>query len=296
MYSVLDLVHGFWNIPIEAQLQSIFAFETAGVAYTWKRLPQGWLASPGLFQSRIASLFADLRNVIVYMDDIFVGTDQLREHWSLLESVFQRIAAAGLKINLKKSQICKSSVKYLGFEVFNGSFSLRKYAEIQSQYLPEVSSKRQLRKVIGIMNLCRSCCPQLDDILRPLTALLRQKQLPNLSDLQALIRKAWQRILLENLTLYFELPNEELYLECDWSQTGKGFVLFCGRPERGHIISISSKQHNEMHLSSYLGELKTIVWSLTETKTLTAGRKIKLYTVQNLVHFDCWLAHVRRIY
>jgi len=277
-FTVLDLADGFWNIPVEDQLQGLFGFEAGGAAYTWRRLPQGWNSAPGLFQIRISQIFSDLPQVVVYMDDILVGGASPEEHLDVLEEVLNRMEASGLQTNPDKAQWCRPSVRFLGFDISQGQISLQRYVEEQCHHLPRVATRGEIRKILGIMNLCRPCCRNLASIVEPLQKAVGSSRLPDLKDLEEMTRTAWTRILSSTLWMSLTVPGVEMYLECDWSQTGKGYVLYCGPPSEGKIVALNSRRHSEQGLSSYLGELKTIQWALSEIKSISAGTTVHLFT------------------
>ena len=279
--SVLDLADGFWLLPLDTELEPLFAMDVQGVAYTWRKLPQGFCASPGLFHSRIASIFSDMKNVVVYMDDVLITSETVSDHRSHLDEVMRRLDAYGLKSNPEKAQLCKQTVLYLGFEVTPGKLSLRHYAEKESLHLPPIRCKRDIRKLVGIMNQCRSCCPRLDVVVQPLLSALKMKKMPLEEDLQRQARNAWEQILGTTLRVHLSEPGEKLFLQCDWSQEGQGYALYGGDPGQGKLLAVNSRCHDERHLSSYLGELRTIVWALCETKSFTARRKLKIFTDSN---------------
>jgi len=277
-FSVLDLADGFWNLPVEDGLQELFGFEAGGSAYTWQRLPQGWNSAPGLFQIRMTQVFSDLPQVVVYMDDLLVGSASPEEHLKILSEVFRRMEVSGLQTNPEKAQLCQPTVRFLGYEVSQGQVSLRGYVEDQCRQLPRVSTRREIRRILGIMNLCRPCCKNLAEIVEPLQRAVGPGQLPGLSELEELTRRAWARILSSNLWIHLARPEEEMYLECDWSQEGKGYVLYSGPPSEGRIVAMNSRRHAEKGFSSYLGEMKTIQWALSEVKTISAGTTVRLFT------------------
>jgi len=277
-FTVLDLADGFWNIPVEDVLQGLFGFEAEGSAYTWRRLPQGWNSSPGLFQIRMAQVFSDLPQVVVYMDDLLVGSEDPEDHLVILEEVLGRMAAVGLQTNPDKAQWCRSKVRFLGYEITQGQVSLRPYVEEQCQQLPGISSRREIRRILGIMNLCRPCCRNLVEIVKPLQEAARLDRLPDIRILRRQTQEAWARILSSTLWISLTIPGLEMYLECDWSQSGRGYVLYCGPPSEGRIVAINSRRHSEAGLSSYLGELKTIQWALSEVKAISAGVMVNLFT------------------
>jgi len=134
-FTVLDLADGFWNIPVEEDLQALFGFEAGGAAYTWRRLPQGWNSAPGLFQIRMSQLFSDIPQVRVYMDDLLIGSSGPEEHLGLVREVLRRMEEVGLQTNPAKAQWCQNEVRYLGYEVGQGRISLRGYVEDQCRQL-----------------------------------------------------------------------------------------------------------------------------------------------------------------
>jgi len=277
-FTVLDLADGFWNLPVEEALQPLFGFEAGGAAYTWKRLPQGWNSSPGLFQIRMSQVFSDLPYVIAYMDDLLIGSEGPEDQIDRLREVLRRMEAVGLQTNPDKAQWCRRRVRFLGYEVSQGQVSIRGYVEDQCNQLPRVETKREIRRILGIMNLCRPCCRNLAEIVEPLQKAVGSNQLPGLSELEEMTRRAWARILSTTLGIHLASPGVEMYLECDWSQEGKGYVLYSGPPSDGRIVAMNSRRHAERGLSSYLGELKTIQWALAEVKTISAGNTVHLFT------------------
>jgi len=227
----------------------------------------------------MSQLFSDIPQVRVYMDDLLIGSSSPEEHLGLVREVLRRMEEVGLQTNPAKAQWCQQEVKYLGHEVGQGRISLRGYVEDQCRQLPKVSSRREIRRISGIMNLCRPCCPGLSEILRPLQIAAASKKLPAQPDLEREAKAAWSKILSSNLRLALPGPGRgEWYLECDWSQTGRGYVLYSGPPSEGRVVALNSRSHSEKNLSSYLGELKTIQWALTEIKPISAGNVVRLFT------------------
>jgi len=118
----------------------------------------------GLFQIRMSHVFSDLLEVIVYMDDLLVGSSDPVKHLGILEEVLRKMERVGLQTNPKKVQWCQRKVEYLGYEVSQGQIFLRRYAEGQCHQLPKISSRMEIRRVPRIMNLCRPCCKNLAEI------------------------------------------------------------------------------------------------------------------------------------
>ena len=67
------------------------------------------------FQKLVDTVLKDIPNCFKYLDDILVFNKTKEEHLRTLDTIFQRLAEAGLTINLSKCEFGKSTVDYLGF-------------------------------------------------------------------------------------------------------------------------------------------------------------------------------------
>jgi len=115
-FTFLDLADGFWNLPVEKDLQALFGFEARGPAYTWRRLLQGWNSALGLFQIRMSQVSSAIPQVMVYVHDLLVGSSGPEEHLEILKEFLKRMEAVGLQTNPAKVQWCTREVKYLGLQ------------------------------------------------------------------------------------------------------------------------------------------------------------------------------------
>ena len=63
------------------------------------------------------NILGDMKNVIIYLDDILIFADTIEEHDRILNEVLRRLAALNFKINKKKSRLRQTSVSFLGFTI-----------------------------------------------------------------------------------------------------------------------------------------------------------------------------------
>ncbi|KAF2883406.1 hypothetical protein ILUMI_22769 [Ignelater luminosus] len=54
-------------------------------------------------------------NVFIFQDDILVGHEEGENHLNILRLVFEKLAKAGLKVNVEKCKFLQDEIKYLGF-------------------------------------------------------------------------------------------------------------------------------------------------------------------------------------
>ena len=71
-FTTIDLVDGFFSLPLYPADRGFTAFHTPIGLYKWNVLPQGTAASPAIFQRVMDRWFAAFlwKNVIVWIDDI----------------------------------------------------------------------------------------------------------------------------------------------------------------------------------------------------------------------------------
>jgi len=149
------------------------------------------------------------------MDNLLVESSDPEEHLRILEEVMRRMERVGLQTNPDKAQWCQKEVRFLGYDVSPGRISLRRYVQDQCNQIPQVASRREVRRILGIMNLCRPCCRNLAEIVRPFQKAAAATPLPGRSELKSMARVAWSRILSSTLPISVARPEIELYLECD---------------------------------------------------------------------------------
>ena len=84
--------------------------------YECDTMPFGATNAPATFQRLMHDCLGDLNMnwCIVYLDDIIFFSDTKEEHLKRLEAVFQKLAAAGLKLKPSKCHFFKEEIEYLG--------------------------------------------------------------------------------------------------------------------------------------------------------------------------------------
>ncbi len=75
----------------------------------------GLLGCPASFQRLMEGVLRNIANVIVYIVDLLVHSQNHKDHLKVLEQVLDRIHTHNLKINLDKCFFGNKEVSYLGF-------------------------------------------------------------------------------------------------------------------------------------------------------------------------------------
>ncbi len=117
--SSLDLLCGYWQVPIDPESGKLTAFSTKDGHFEWLRMPFGFKAALMTFQRMITMVLGDLKgkNIFAYLDDVIIASPDADSHLVSLEAVPNRLRTAELKVKLSKCEFLKNGTCFLGHEV-----------------------------------------------------------------------------------------------------------------------------------------------------------------------------------
>ena len=115
-FSLLDLVSGYWQIPMAEKDKAKTAFVTSNGLYEFNVLPFGLTNAPATFQRYMDKVLAGLKwqCLLVYLDDVCVYSKSFERHLLELELTFKRLTQYNLKLKPSKCQLFKREFMYLG--------------------------------------------------------------------------------------------------------------------------------------------------------------------------------------
>ena len=177
IFSTLDLCSGYYHIGLSHSAKPKTAFVISGMGkYEFNRVPFGLAQAPTHFQKLINKVLTDCNFAMGYLDDIIIFSKTEEEHLEHLETIFNRLREAGLKLKLQKCSFFKKHIQYLGHLISDeGIQPLPEKLESIAK-MPTPKNAKQVKQFLGLVGYYRKFIPRFADISRILTKLIRKDQ------------------------------------------------------------------------------------------------------------------------
>ena len=275
MFSQVDLSLGYYQILMDKTSIKYTAFNLLGKHWEFLRMPFGLKNAPYTFQNAMLSIFGDLPFCKIYLDDILIHSVTENEHFNHIISFLERASSHGLSINFEKSVFLKYEVTYLGHKINSRGY------RIDSSRLPRFQNlipknKKEVSKVLGIVQWYRDGLPNASQKVSFLTHLLRKKTAFTWTQENTeKLRKLFSEIQSEKVLGH---PNfhEPFDLFTDASETGAGGVL----QQNGNIIGFFSYQWSTSERNYTIVEKETaaILKAAIHFKSIIFGTEVRIHT------------------
>ena len=181
--SVLDLKDAFHSIRLTENSKKYCGILPyfGSTSYLYQRMPMGLNISPVVWQSYINAILRCLSSrkyCEAIMDDLLLFTPTKEFHFAKPEDLLKALCKNGLKISLKKCQLFKTELQYMGNTIFIKNRRvcikpLRSRLEV-IQKLKHPTTVRGCRSFAGMVNFVSIFCPELQKLLKPIYDLTRK--------------------------------------------------------------------------------------------------------------------------
>lgn len=281
LFSIQDSRQGFNQIPVAPEDVKKTVFHGSRQLWEWLVMPFGLRNAPITFQRVMDRVLAGARNLLCYVDDMLVHSEEFGQHLSHLEDLFRRLRRANLKCHPSKCEFGVETVVYLGHRVVPDGIMPHK-AKVQAilQVWPPTCVST-LCAFLGLSGYYHRYIQGFSSLAKPLNDLLKKEVTWNwTSECQHAFEELKDRLT--------EMPvmarpdfDRPFMVDTDYSSSGLGAVvsqLDVAGYER--VIAYASRSNNkaEANYSSYEGECLAVVWAVSHFRPYLYGRRFTLIT------------------
>lgn len=291
-FSVLDLKSGYYQIEMEEADKQKTAFVCPLGFWEFNRMPQGITNAPSTFQRLMEKCMGEmnLKEVLVFIDDLIIFSSTLEEHEQRLKRVLQRLKEYGLKLAPEKCKFFQTSVKYLGHVVSEQGVETDSEKIKALTTWPVPTTLKELRSFLGFAGYYRRFIQGYSHIVKPLNELTsgypplrkgkkktEQRETPVYHNPKEPFGQRWTPrcqeafdLVIQKLTsapvLGFADPQLPYILHTDASTVGLGAALYQLQNGQPRVIAFASRglSKSETRYPAHKLEFLALKWAVTE--------------------------------
>lgn len=293
-FSTLDLASGYWQVELDEDAQKKSAFVVRGGLYSWRVMPFGLCNAPSTFERLMERVLAGLhwKVLLVYLDDVIVFAKTVDEELTRLETVFQRLRDAGLKLKPRKCHLFKRSVLYLGHVVSPDGISTDPEKIKVVEDWPVPTSVKEVQSFLGLASYYRRFIGGFANIARPLHQLTEKgREFIWTNECDCAFSELKEHLLTAPVLAYPD-PEKSYILDTDASNVGIGAVLSQEVGGKERVIAYASRALSkpERNYCVTRRELLAVVVYLKHFRQYLYGSKITVRTDHGALR---WLLNFR---
>ena len=302
-FSKLDLRSGYWQVEIQEEDKQKTAFQVGTMGfYEFNRMPFGLCNAPATFQRLMERCMGELnlKDCLIYLDDIIIFSSTVEQHLERLEAVFKRLAQHNLKLKASKCDFLRSRVTYLGHVVSEDGIETDPEKTEAVKNWPVPTSVKEVRAYLGFTGYYRKFIKNYARIARPLNDLLvgqctnntkKKKPGPKLKKIpfswtekeQTAFDTLKEKLMSPPILAYadYTLPFK---LHTDASTTGLGAVLYQKHQGEDKVVAYASTslKPSESNYPAHKLEFLAFKWAVTEKfHDYLYGAKFEVVTDNN---------------
>ena len=278
LFTVLDVRHGFWHVPLDEASSFFTTFNTPFGLYRWKHMPFGISSAPEVFQWKMHEVTEGLRGVdpeVVADDFVVVGfgesvEEATADHDSNLEAFLERCTVKHLKLNDKKLRLRLQEVPFINHVATSEGLRVDPYKVQAIMEMPPPTDVAAVQRILGLAQYLSKFLPHLSDITKLLRELTQKDTEWDWGQAQQDSLETLKRTVSSTPVLRYYNLKEEVTLQCDASQSGLGAALL----QNGQPVAYSSQALTpaETRYTQIEKELLAIVFACDHFDAYIYGR------------------------
>ena len=145
--------------------------------YCWTVTPFGCMNASKTAQKLMDKVLRGLRHIAAaFQDDLIVFSSTFEQHLEHLNHVLNRLREAGLTANIAKCEFVVQKLSLLGHIIQDQTVkpSDEKLEAVTKLDSKSLTTKKQVKSALGLINFFRAFIPNCAKVSLPLTALLKR--------------------------------------------------------------------------------------------------------------------------
>jgi hypothetical protein len=157
--STFDLKSSYFQVKMDQKSIEYTGFSSPDAHYHWLVCPMGARNAVVYFCSLMRRILCNVKNCVVYLDDICCYTKTFDEHVQTILEVFRTLERYNLKLNVAKAVYFAKELTLLGFKVSGQKISIdeRKVEAISKMAPPK--NQKEVQRYLGVINYYRTWIP-----------------------------------------------------------------------------------------------------------------------------------------
>ena len=282
-FSSLDLVKGYYQVPVAESSRPFTAFATHRGHWQFKRMPFGLCNAPATFQRLMNLVLKDFPwdHVMAYLDDVLIMDGTFEDHAANVGAVLKCLGDHGLKIKPRKCQFFRSEVKFLGHMISSEGLAPLEDNIKAILDFPVPTTVKHVHQFLGMVNFYRRFIANCSTLSKPLSNLLSKGKLEWTNECQSAFDLLKHKLTSPPILVSPDFKSDQpLELYTDASQFGAGACLMQEQDGIKKVIAYVSTTFNsaECKYSVLDKELAALRWAIKRLKPFLLGNHFILYT------------------
>lgn len=281
IFSKIDLLKGFYHIPVAADSIPKTAVITPFGLFEFLRMPFGLCNAAQSFQRFMDQVVRGLENVFVYVDDVLVFSRTAAGHDAALKALLERFRQHGITIHAEKCIFGVPSLTFLGHHVSAAGIQPLPERVRAVADFPLPTALEGLQEFLGMLNYYRRFIPRAADTLQPLTAMLKKSAGPfSFTPAAKSAFIAAKKALATATMLTHQVPDAVLGLSVDASAVAVGATLEQWVDDSWQPLGFFSRtlRDPEKKYSAFDRELLAMYLAVRHFRHLLEGRDFVIFT------------------
>jgi transposase InsO family protein len=288
--SGIDLTSSFWQIPLSRECRDYTGFLYKGKCYRFTVTPFGLKTSlASLTRGLDAVLEENVKNFTkIYVDDCLCLSRSVEEHLYHLDLLLNNFKCAQLTINLKKSQLFRKEINYLGYCLTTEGIKATPDKVSAIVNFPRPKNPKQLKGFLGLTNFYNRFTKKYAETVQPLLQLLKKGNTFKWNEQLEQQFINVKELFLETVILHHPDPKKQYFLQTDASNYALGGQLY-QLDHNGDIAVIAYTSRTfkgaELNYNTTEKELLSIVHCLKKFRIYVLGQKLTIVTDNKALTF-----------